>query len=169
MTDIAVIILVGQEKLHIRRCLERLNLLEPRQVFVVESQPSDGTHDIAVEMGAVTTFNKWPGLYAKQFNWALDNLPIKAKWVLRLDADEYLTDDGEYDDYDDLNDDEEFACDEDEDYYEIECPSCGEKICFTDDLEIEELVCPACGESVGDVEVTELCDGDCEGCTGCDE
>ena len=77
--------------------------------------------------------------------------------------------DEEYEDYSDLNDDEEFACDEDEDYYEIECPSCGEKICFTDDLEIEELVCPACGESVGDVEVTELCDGDCEGCTGCDE
>ena len=92
MIDIAVIILVGQEKLHIRRCLERLKPLEPRQIFVVESQPSDGTHEIAVEMGAVTAFNKWPGLYAKQFNWALDNLPIEAEWVLRLDADEYLTD-----------------------------------------------------------------------------
>ena len=93
MTDIAVIILVGQERLHIRRCLERLKALEPRQVFVVESQPSDGTHEVAVEMGADTAFNDWPGLYAKQFNWALDNLPIKAKWVLRHDADEYLTGD----------------------------------------------------------------------------
>jgi len=92
MTDIAVIILAGQEKLHIRRCLERLKPLEPRQIFVVESQPSDGTHEIAVEMGAVTAFNRWPGLYGKQFNWALDNLPIEAKWGLRLDADEYLTD-----------------------------------------------------------------------------
>ena len=91
MTDIAVIILVGQEKLHIRRCLERLKPLEPRQIFVVESQPSDGTHEIALEMGAITVFNKWPGLHAKQFNWALDNLPIETKWVLRLDADEYLT------------------------------------------------------------------------------
>lgn len=91
ITDIAVIILVGQERLHIRRCLERLRSLEPRQIFVVESQPSDGTHEIAVEMGAIATFNKWPGLYAKQFNWALDNLPIEAKWILRMDADEYLT------------------------------------------------------------------------------
>ena len=91
MTDIAVVILVGKERLHIRRCLDRLRDLNPRQVFVVESQPSDGTHEIAVEMGAVTAFNKWPGLYAKQFNWALDNLPIEAKWVLRMDADEYLT------------------------------------------------------------------------------
>lgn len=91
MTDIAIIILVGQERLHISRCLEKLRQLEPRQIFVVESQPSDGTHEIAIELGAVTAFNKWPGLYAKQFNWALDNLPIKASWVLRLDADEYLT------------------------------------------------------------------------------
>lgn len=90
MTDIAVIILVGQEKLHIRRCLERLKLLDSRQVFVVESQSSDGTHEIAVEMGATTVFNKWPGNQAMQFNWALDNLPIKASWILRLDADEYL-------------------------------------------------------------------------------
>ena len=89
MTDLAVIILVGQEKLHIRRCLERLKSLEPCQIFVVESQPSDGTHEIALEMGAETAFNKWPGLYANQFNWALDNLPIKASWVMRLDADEY--------------------------------------------------------------------------------
>ena len=91
MTDIAVVILDGQEKLHICRCLERLRPLDPCRVFVVESQPSDGTHEIAAEMGAITVFNKWPGLYAKQFNWALDNLPIESKWVLRMDADEYLT------------------------------------------------------------------------------
>ena len=91
MTDIAVIILVGQERLHICRCIEKLQSLDPRQVFVVESQPSDGTHEIAVEMGALTAFNKWPGLQSVQFNWALDNLPIEANWILRLDADEYLT------------------------------------------------------------------------------
>jgi hypothetical protein len=28
---------------------------------------------------------------AQQFNWALDNLEIKNDWILRLDADEYLT------------------------------------------------------------------------------
>ena len=92
MTDISVIILVGRECLHIRRCLEKLRPLEPHQVFVVESQPSDGTHEIAVEMGASTAFNKWPGLQSIQFNLALDNLPIDAKWILRLDADEYLAD-----------------------------------------------------------------------------
>ena len=92
MTDIAVIILAKNEKLHIKRCLEKLKPLEPRQVFVVDCFSTDGSNKTATEMGATVVQHEWPGLYAKQFNWALKNLPIKAKWVLRLDADEYLTD-----------------------------------------------------------------------------
>ena len=59
------------------------------------------------------------------------------------------------DDYEDLNDDEEFDFDDDSEYYEIECPHCGEQICFDDSLEVEELVCPACGEKVDGVEIVE--------------
>ena len=62
--------------------------------------------------------------------------------------------DEEYDDYDDLNDDEE-EYEEDTTYYEVICPSCGEKVCFDDSLEIENIVCPACGEKINDVEITE--------------
>ena len=97
MTDIAVIVLIGQEKIHLERCVEKLAALSPRQIFLVESQPDDGGVAIAKETATKfslrleTAYNKWPGLYAKQFNWALDNLSIEAKWVLRLDADEYLT------------------------------------------------------------------------------
>ena len=91
MTDIAVIILSKNEELHITRCLEKLAPLEARQIFVVDCFSTDGSDKIAAEMGATVVQNEWPGLYAKQFNWALDNLPIKLSWVLRLDADEYLT------------------------------------------------------------------------------
>ena len=94
MTDISVIILVGPEKLHIGRCLDKLAALEPRQVFVVTSQPDDGTEAIAREKGATVVFHAWPGTQANQFNWALDNLPVEGAWVLRLDADEYLTEAG---------------------------------------------------------------------------
>ena len=78
-------------------------------------------------------------------------------------------DEGDAQDYSDLNDedDEDEGFDSDEDYYEIECPSCGEKICFTDDVDIEELVCPACGELVGDTELIG-CDGDCDACDACE-
>ena len=99
MTDISVIILTKDEKLHIRRCLERLIPLEPREIFIVDCFSTDGTQEIvenysrvehAKHMDVRVVEREWPGLYAKQFNWALDNLPIKASWVLRLDADEYL-------------------------------------------------------------------------------
>jgi len=91
MTDLAVIILTKDEKLHIRRCLERLAPLNPKQIFVVDCLSTDGTQEIARECGAVVVGHEWPGNQAMQFNWALDNLPINAKWVLRIDADEYLS------------------------------------------------------------------------------
>ncbi len=34
----------------------------------------------------------------------------------------------------------------DEEYFEVECPSCGEVICFDGSIDPEELACPACGE-----------------------
>ena len=34
---------------------------------------------------------RWENNHAKQFNWGLEHAPITTKWVLRLDADEYLT------------------------------------------------------------------------------
>ena len=105
MPDLAVIILAKNEMLHIRRCLEKLVPLGPRQVFIVDCFSTDGTQGIVEKFrgggsnSKLETSNfqleliehEWPGVYAKQFNWALDNLPIAAKWVLRMDADEYLT------------------------------------------------------------------------------
>ena len=161
MSSTAVIILTKNEKLHIRRCLERVAALSPRQIFVVDCFSTDGMQKIveewksggvgelgsggvrtAVEFrrralekvektprlmplaeavetvvhrqvaagskpstqesipnaalerkggGIVLVEHEWPGLQSVQFNWALDNLPTEAKWILRLDADEYLT------------------------------------------------------------------------------
>ena len=65
------------------------------------------------------------------------------------------------DDYEDEYDDD-YEDDEDSDYYEIECPSCGEIVCFDETLEEDELVCPACGELVTGI---EICDGDCSCCS----
>ena len=41
---------------------------------------------------------------------------------------------------------EECDCDCDEDFFEIECPSCGETVCFDETIDPEDLICPACGE-----------------------
>lgn len=43
------------------------------------------------------------------------------------------------------------GCD-DEDYYEILCPSCGETVCFDGSAFDEEtLLCPACGSEIGEI------------------
>lgn len=105
MTDVTVIILIGQERIHLQRCIEKLAPLEPKCIWLIESQPDDGGVAIAKEtaekfgLTVKTVFNKWPGLYAKQFNWALDYVEKGTGkgenekgegWILRLDADEYL-------------------------------------------------------------------------------
>ena len=35
-----------------------------------------------------------------------------------------------------------------EDTYEVECPACGEKVCFDESIDPAELACPACGEKL---------------------
>lgn len=35
---------------------------------------------------------------------------------------------------------------EDEEFYEVECPSCGETICFDASVDLDNLTCPACNE-----------------------
>jgi glycosyltransferase involved in cell wall biosynthesis len=59
---------------------------------VVDSQSKDKTVSIARKFENVTILeHAWPPTkYAGQFNWALQNANIKTKWILRLDADEYL-------------------------------------------------------------------------------
>ena len=75
------------------------------------------------------------------------------------DVEEVLLEEFDDEDYDD--EDEEFECDgdccncfedcelNDEEFYEIECPSCGEIVCFDEDVDSDELICPACGEKLG--------------------
>ena len=40
-------------------------------------------------------------------------------------------------------------CCDDDDFFEIVCPSCGETVCFDQELDPENLICPACGEKFG--------------------
>ncbi len=89
MFDISAIILSFNEETHIQRCIERLSDIT-KDIYIVDCYSSDNTVAIASELGAKIFYNKWPGNQAKQFNWALTNLPIKTEWILRMDADEYL-------------------------------------------------------------------------------
>jgi glycosyltransferase involved in cell wall biosynthesis len=87
---LTAVILTRDEELHIGRAIRSLDGIADR-VFVVDSGSTDRTVEIAQGMGAEVHFNAWRN-YATQYNWALDQLPLDTEWVLRLDADEIVTD-----------------------------------------------------------------------------
>lgn len=90
MLDITVIILTYNEELHIARCVDNVKRVA-KQVYVVDSYSTDRTCEIAREHGAVVLQNKYVN-QAQQFIWALDNCSVDTVWTMRMDADEYLTD-----------------------------------------------------------------------------
>ncbi len=84
-----VLIQTYNEALNLPHTLTSLKGVANR-VFVVDSGSDDGTQKIAESMGATVVHHDWEG-YARQKNWAIDNLPFESEWVLILDADEALT------------------------------------------------------------------------------
>ncbi len=88
-TFLSVIILTYNEEIHIERLLK--NIVDwADEIFIIDSYSTDKTLEIARQYGAKIVQHKFEN-QAQQFNWALDNLEIKNEWILRLDADEYLT------------------------------------------------------------------------------
>lgn len=85
---ISAIILTFNEEKHIERCIRSLEGIAD-EIFVVDSYSTDATAEIAAALGAKVYRNPWKN-YASQFNWALENCPIRSTWVWRIDADEYL-------------------------------------------------------------------------------
>lgn len=88
-TSIIAVILTFDEERHLPRCIESLAGLVSG-ILVVDSGSTDSTVEIAERLGATVLRNPWVN-HAVQFNWALRKLPDDATWVLRIDADEYLT------------------------------------------------------------------------------
>jgi glycosyltransferase involved in cell wall biosynthesis len=86
--DISVIILTFNEEKHIERCIKSL-LTFTDNIFIVDSGSTDNTVKIAESLGAKVSVNQWIN-YASQFNFGIENNPFKTKWLMRMDADEYV-------------------------------------------------------------------------------
>jgi acetyltransferase-like isoleucine patch superfamily enzyme/glycosyltransferase involved in cell wall biosynthesis len=89
VTMVDVLIQTHNEELNLAHALKSVQGWVNR-IFVVDSGSTDRTAEIAREYGATFVFHPWEG-YARQKNWALDNLPFESPWVLILDADESIT------------------------------------------------------------------------------
>jgi glycosyltransferase involved in cell wall biosynthesis len=87
MPSLSVILITKNEALNIRDCL--LSISWADEIIVVDSGSSDGTVNIAQEMGAqVYVHGDWPG-FGPQKNRALAY--ATKDWVFSIDADERVT------------------------------------------------------------------------------
>ncbi|ACF42878.1 glycosyltransferase family 2 protein [Pelodictyon phaeoclathratiforme] len=86
---ITAIILTFNEERHLARCIASLKGIVS-EIIVADCFSTDATLDIACANGARVIQHEWVS-HAAQFNWALTQLAADTDWVLRVDADEYLT------------------------------------------------------------------------------
>ena len=85
---LSVIIPIKNEAANLPRCLASVGWAG--EIFVVDSQSTDGSQDIAAGYGARVVQFEFNGTWPKKKNWALEHLPFSYAWVLILDADEVL-------------------------------------------------------------------------------
>jgi glycosyltransferase involved in cell wall biosynthesis len=95
MTPISATIITLDEAANIARAIGSLAAMGSGEaladeVLVVDSGSTDGTQDIARQLGARVIEHPWPG-FAAQKNFA--SAAARHDWILSLDADEELNDD----------------------------------------------------------------------------
>ena len=88
--DLSAIILTFNEDKHIERCIKNIAPVS-KEIVVIDSYSTDDTVLRARNLGARVLQHHFVN-YAEQLNWALDNVTVKSDWVMRLDADEYPSD-----------------------------------------------------------------------------
>ena len=86
---VSVIIAARNEGKNLPRCLQAVR--DVGEVYVIDSQSTDNTLEIARYHGAQVVQFHYQGGWPKKRQWAMDTLPITYDWILLVDADEVLT------------------------------------------------------------------------------
>jgi glycosyltransferase involved in cell wall biosynthesis len=86
---VSVIIAARNEAKNLPRCLRALR--EFGEVYVIDSQSTDETFEIARSHGAEVVQFHYQGGWPKKRQWAMDTLSLGHDWILLLDADEVVT------------------------------------------------------------------------------
>jgi glycosyltransferase involved in cell wall biosynthesis len=86
---VSVIVAARNEEKNLPRCLAALR--DVGEVYVIDSQSTDATPEIARSCGAKVVQFHYQGGWPKKRQWAMENLPLQYDWILLIDADEALT------------------------------------------------------------------------------
>lgn len=90
--DLTIVLPVKNEERNLAGCLAAIGEDFASKVILVDSGSTDRTVDIARAHGVNVIDFAWDGKFPKKRNWFLQKHRPTTKWVLFLDADEYLTD-----------------------------------------------------------------------------
>ena len=85
---VSVLVPIRNEASNLARCLGCVGWAD--EIFVVDSQSTDGSQGIAEDFRARVVQFEFNGTWPKKKNWALENMPFRNEWVFILDADEVL-------------------------------------------------------------------------------
>jgi glycosyltransferase involved in cell wall biosynthesis len=86
---VTAMIAARNEARNLPRCLESLR--DVGEVYVIDSESTDATVEIAQSYGAQVVQFHYQGGWPKKRQWAMDSLPLAYDWVFLVDADEALT------------------------------------------------------------------------------
>jgi glycosyltransferase involved in cell wall biosynthesis len=86
---VSVLIPAKNEESNLPACLESVSVAD--EIFVVDSQSTDKSREIAEKYGAKVVQFYFKGGWPKKKNWSLENLPFQNEWVLIVDCDERIT------------------------------------------------------------------------------
>jgi glycosyltransferase involved in cell wall biosynthesis len=90
-TPLTVIMLTLNEEFHLPGVLDNIKDWA-EDVFILDSCSTDKTVDIALDYEVKIVQRRFTN-FGDQWNFALQNLPIKTPWTMKLDPDERITDD----------------------------------------------------------------------------
>jgi glycosyltransferase involved in cell wall biosynthesis len=91
--DLTIAIPARNEAGNLPGCLSAIGRDFAARVVLLDSGSTDGSVEIAAQNGAEVIEFKWNGRFPKKRNWFLREHKPTTRWVLFLDADEYLTED----------------------------------------------------------------------------
>jgi glycosyltransferase involved in cell wall biosynthesis len=89
LLPVTVIVAARNEARNLPRCLE--SLCDVSEIYVIDSQSTDNTVEIAQSYGARVVQFHYQGGWPKKRQWAMESLPLAYDWVFLLDADEAFT------------------------------------------------------------------------------
>jgi glycosyltransferase involved in cell wall biosynthesis len=89
LLPVTAIVAARNEARNLPPCLESLR--DVGEVYVIDSQSTDATAQIAESYGAHVVQFHYQGGWPKKRQWAMESLPLAHDWIFLVDADEALT------------------------------------------------------------------------------